>query len=377
MVKYEVLLLTNSIFLCLARFFTGIVFFYNDDFKEANISFLLSFIYFMFIICVFVGNRFYKNFNKDDYLYKKYKRLLAKKRHLSARAFKRFVRMEFIKIRHLAWYIFQLEVVFTTIYFSLNIGWGYGFDLFLVLLVSFFYLNFRKYHPLVFVIPIVYFVLYIALYFFSTKTNHLDKQVIIYIINAIFAMSAIFYSQVIMELGQVIRLVNDENRKSHLKNLASFDTLTNTYHKYSFLEIINAKLEHNADEDIITQASVLIIEINNLKKINEEYSTELGNEVLKEFAYILRKHSENYEKYIARWSGNEFLVFIINEDKAVVKNYIDEVKQEALKNRFGIRGASVLLAYGLSHTISFDYNINNFIQEAYEKLLEYREKSIY
>lgn len=377
MVKYEVLILVNSIFMFLARLLCGLVFYCYDYIEPSYFCFFLSIFYLVFVFLVFIGNKFHKIISEKNYFYNNYKKLLDNKKSLKAYFFKKIIRIDFLKIRHIAWYLFQLEIIISAIYFSLNLGWGWGFDLYLLVLTSFFYLNLRKYSPFVFVFPFLYFLMYLFLYFSSSNSDHEQGQYIIYIINAIFVISTIFYSQIILELGQVIRFVNDENRKNHLKRLTSFDTLTETYHKYSFLEIMNAKLEHNSDEDIITQASVIIIEINNLRKINEDFTTELGNEVLKEFAYILRKHSENYEKYIARWSGNEFLVFIANEDEVVVKNYIDEIKQDAMKNRFGVKGAKVQVIFGLSHTVTFDYQINKFINEAYEELALNREKLNY
>lgn len=377
MVKYEILIIVNSIFLFLSRFLCGIIFSYNNHLDGFYWCFIASIFYLSFIIAVFIGRGFHKNFQQKNYFSSNYKKLLNKKHSLRAYLFKRITRINFIKIRHFAWYLFQIEIISTTIYFSLTVGWTWGFDLYIILLTSFFYLNLRKYSPLIFLFPVAYFLIFSTTYFVSNKVTNQDGQLAIYIINAVFAISSIFYSQLILELGRVIKYINDENRKSHLKRLTSFDALTDTYHKYSFLEIMNAKFENNSDEDVITQASTIIIEISNLRKINEEFTTDLGNEVLKEFAYILRKHSENYEKYIARWSGNEFLVFIANEDEVVVKNYIDEIKQDAMKNRFGVKGAKVQVVFGVSHTVSFDYQINKFINEAYEELASNREKLNY
>ena len=377
MVKYEILILINSFLLFATRLFTGLVFYHYEIYYESYEFILISLFYLVFLFLLFIGRKLYKNFGNKNYFYNKYRKILNGKKSFKSSIFKRIIRINFISVRHYVWYLFQLESIFTSVYFTLKLGWGYGFDLYLIMLTSYYYLNLRKYSTLIFIFPFIYFAIYLFLFFYSDKVFQEPGQVIIYITNIVCVISIIFFTQIIMELGQVIRFVNDENRKNHLKRLTSFDTLTETYHKYSFLEIMNAKLEHNADEDVITQASVIVMEINNLRKINEEYTTELGNEVLKEFAYILRKHSENYEKYISRWSGNEFLIFIINEDEVVVKSYIDEVKQEAMKNRFGVKGAKVQVIVGLSHTSSFDYQINKFISEAYEELAISRDKLNY
>lgn len=77
---------------------------------------------------------------------------------------------------------------------------------------------------------------------------------------------------------------------------------------------------------------------------------------------------------MVRWSGNEILVLIINENEAVVRNYIKEIRQEAAKNRFGIKDAKLKIAIGETYVNEFDYQINDYIKEAYIKLLKSREK---
>lgn len=371
--RFVLLLFINSLLMFFARFSVGVVFYLYNYKQAAFYSFVFSIYYLSFVFLVLLFNHFYHQLSENNFLNSKYKALVKKRKFFSY--FKKILKFNFKEYRHFIWYLLQIEVFISVVLFSYTIYWGWGFDLFIIFILSYFYFNLKKYKKTIFLFPVVYYIFYAFVYLTSKKDYNAEGQLIIYILNAVFTMALIFSTQIIIRLGQAIRFVNDENRKEHFKRLSSFDPLTNTYYKYSFLEIMNAKLEHNAEEDTVAQASVLIIELNNLKKINEEYTLYLGNEVLKEIAYILKKYSENYEKYITRWSGNAFLIFIINEDELVVKNYINSIKQDIMKNRFGLKGARIEVSIGVSHTKHFDYQINNLINEAYENLA--KEKEIY
>lgn len=380
MVKYEFFVLVDSILMFLARISVAAVFLYYGNIKSAIEASVLAVYYLVFLFILLLIKFYYQGTISRKIFSKKYKKLLRKKTKyniLVARMYKKVMQTRFMKVRHYVWYLYQVEIIISTIYFSYSLGWGYGFDLFIITLSSYFYLNLRKFSKKIFLFPVFYFLIYMLLFLTSNKVYNDSMELIIYIINGVFAISVIVATQIIIELGEVIKLVNKENRKKHFQKLTSFDYLTETYHKYSFLEIINANLEHSLEEDMIIQASVIIIEINNLRRINENYTIELGNEILKEFAYMLRKNSENYEKYIVRWSGNEFLIFMLNENQLVVKNFIDEIRLNAAKNSFGIRDTRIQVVIGFAHTNNFDYQLDPLIAEAYKELLYQKEKLIY
>lgn len=368
MVKYEFLVLIDSILMFLARASVAIVFYVYGNSKVAGELIILATYYLLFLLVLFIVKIVYKKIINKKISKKKLRHRVFNNLFLF-KLYKKVLQTEFIKVRHYALYLYQAEIIASTIYFSYTLGWGYGFDLFIITLSSYFYLNLRKFSKYIFLFPAFYFLVYIVVYFTSDKVYNSDVELIVYIINGVFAISVIMITQLIIELGEVIRLVNKENREIHFKKITSFDYLTETYHKYSFLEIINANLEHSLEEDMITQASVVIIEINNLRRINESYTVELGNEILKEFAYTLKKNSENYDKYIVRWSGNEFLIFILNENQLVVRNFIDDIKNEAMKNSFGIRDTRIQILVGFSHTNNFDYQLDTLIADAYKELL--------
>ncbi len=372
MIDYKFLILSNTCLLFFARFTSSIVLYMHSHFMLAYFCLASALISMFGIVITTKSEKFYNNLLEKHFFSNKYKTLLQNKQYFLAKIFKRIARVEFLHLRLLVWHSYQLEIMFF-VFSAFYFGWGWGFELFLITLSSYFYLNLKKYHKAIFLFPITYFLIYVITYLFSPKISA-DGQIIVYLINAVTAMTCIFITQIVIQLGNIIQFISYKNREARINKLASFDTLTNTYHKYSFLEIMSNKYEYCIEDKTTVQASILIFEIYNLKEINEEFTTELGNEILKEFVHILKKYSENYDNYMVRWSGNEILVLIINENEAVIRNYIKEIRQEAAKNRFGIKDAKLKIAIGETYVNEFDYQINDYIKEAYIKLVKSREK---
>ena len=65
---------------------------------------------------------------------------------------------------------------------------------------------------------------------------------------------------------------------------------------------------------------VLLININNFRKINEEYGYHVGDDILLMIADQLTKNC-NTDDCVSRYSGDEFLVFLNNCDQTRMMQY--------------------------------------------------------
>ncbi|MBZ7987455.1 diguanylate cyclase domain-containing protein [Campylobacter canadensis] len=277
-----------------------------------------------------------------------------------------------VRARYRFWYVFQLETLLINVIIVSNLGWGWGFDFYILALMPFYYLNARQFSKIIFFFPLVHLSIYFCLYFFTEHFYGQLGQFNIYIVNGIFAIIGIFILQFCIQLDKVIKYLNDENRKLYLERLVSNDTLTNTLSKYSFLDIVNIKFEYASDEND-SRVIIAIFEITNLQNINEEYGNEYGNAILIDFSHIIKQNCINYEYLLSRWSGDEFLLFISDEDEDMAQNIINEIKKEVYRHYF-INGIKLRLAVGVSKPYSLKHSITNIINEAYKDLTEQRKK---
>lgn len=99
------------------------------------------------------------------------------------------------------------------------------------------------------------------------------------------------------------------------------------------------------DESGIYPQSIIIVDLNNVAYINDNYGHEEGDNVIREAANILiRNQIENSE--MMRTNGNEFLIYLIAYDEKQVVSYIRKLNKEfkELSHGFGAAiGYSMIL----------------------------------
>ncbi len=114
--------------------------------------------------------------------------------------------------------------------------------------------------------------------------------------------------------------------KEAFKRLATTDPLTGLSNRTHF-NYFTHKLSESKNH---VKAWIIIIDLDKLKKVNDEYGHIAGDEYIKYFANLLKEESEK-NNFINpfRIGGDEFFVFIENDEKFKVKDWIN-----ALKNKF-------------------------------------------
>ena len=107
------------------------------------------------------------------------------------------------------------------------------------------------------------------------------------------------------ELRQTNRRL--EAAQSDLRQLAITDALTGMRNRRFFDEIIGRELQRHRRYG--SPLSIVFIDIDKFKAINDTLGHETGDRVLKEVATFLLRHIREAD-YVFRWGGDEFLVLI-------------------------------------------------------------------
>ena len=93
------------------------------------------------------------------------------------------------------------------------------------------------------------------------------------------------------------------------------------------------------DESEVYPQSIVIIDLNNLAYVNDNYGHQEGDKIIKEAANVLiTTQVENSE--IVRTDGNEFLVYMVGHEDKQVSSYVKKIQKE-LKNISHNFGAAV------------------------------------
>ncbi|MFA7425485.1 MAG: diguanylate cyclase [Desulfosarcinaceae bacterium] len=107
----------------------------------------------------------------------------------------------------------------------------------------------------------------------------------------------------------LVTLVITERQK--LKQLSSTDTLTRLANRNSFIE--SATVEMERARRYGSPLSVLILDIDNFKSINDSFGHNEGDRVLRNTAALLRSNLRSMDKP-ARWGGEEFVMLLPGTD---------------------------------------------------------------
>jgi diguanylate cyclase (GGDEF)-like protein len=141
-----------------------------------------------------------------------------------------------------------------------------------------------------------------------------------------------------------INKVTGDLRRSELE--AERDYLTDIYNRRG----LTHWLDKLTPED---QISVLLIDVDHFKSINDHFGHGIGDRILVEVASRLR--SIYFEKHlIARWGGEEFAVVLINP-KANVLPYIGSMFQHALSTLPYKVVGKVTVSVGISDVAHHDH----------------------
>ncbi len=102
--------------------------------------------------------------------------------------------------------------------------------------------------------------------------------------------------------------------------LAFHDNLTDLYNRNYFeKELINI------DNEKQLPLGIIMVDINGLKLINDTYGQNVGNEVLKSAANIIRKSCREND-IIIRWGGDEFVILLPKTNQAELALFINDCR---------------------------------------------------
>jgi len=97
--------------------------------------------------------------------------------------------------------------------------------------------------------------------------------------------------------------------RQQLQYQASHDAMTGVWNHGAILEILRAELARSQREKL--SVGIVLLDLDNFKKVNDCYGHLAGDSVLREVVRRLHAHLRSYD-FIGRYGGEEFLVVLPN-----------------------------------------------------------------
>jgi two-component system, cell cycle response regulator len=173
-----------------------------------------------------------------------------------------------------------------------------------------------------------------------------------------------------VHIGERILGLGDHLAKARdtLERIAMFDTLTSTLNQKAFLRFSSGELERARRGQ--TPLSLIALDIDDFKSINDKYGENIGNDVLAVIAQAIREKSRPYDG-VGRYEADMFLIIlpgVIGQDaEKITERIIKGILNTNITLLDG-REVKVAISAGIVSTtrITVATEINMLIQHATE-----------
>ncbi|SDZ21624.1 GGDEF domain-containing protein [Tindallia californiensis] len=120
-----------------------------------------------------------------------------------------------------------------------------------------------------------------------------------------------------------------EETHSQLETAVSTDTLTTLYNRGKLDSALSIMLSRYHQHK--HPFSILLIDMDHFKRINDTYGHPAGDRVLKEFAQILT-HNIRKTDIAGRWGGEEFMIILPDANSSIAYTISEKIRKAAQNN---------------------------------------------
>jgi diguanylate cyclase (GGDEF)-like protein len=206
------------------------------------------------------------------------------------------------------------------------------------------------------VIGAVLLLSFIALW--SWKLSRLNRQL---------SQEVDLRQQAEQELTQANESLNNKNRE--LEVLSSTDALTGIANRLQIEKSLDNELSQtNHNQQLL---SILLLDIDHFKNINDTYGHPIGDEVLQGVAQILRDNTRERD-IVGRWGGEEFLIILPETDLSLALRLAEKLRATLAAEQFPTID-QVTASFGVAEALD-DISARHLVQRVDVALYQAKEQ---
>jgi len=209
-----------------------------------------------------------------------------------------------------------------------------------------------------------------------TYTKTFDYQVIIISTFFIFLILLVFYyrnqslekelrvkEEVAKELKDLNSLLEQKNMT--LRDISETDSLTKLANRRKIDSFLEAEIDRSSRFSL--PLSILMIDIDFFKKVNDSYGHKIGDAVLKQIAQLLSGSVRRYD-LVGRWGGEEFLIICPNSNIKQSYFLAEKIKDKISEYKFqNMNNKHITISCGISQYTSYE-SVDDLINKADKEL---------
>jgi diguanylate cyclase (GGDEF)-like protein len=175
-------------------------------------------------------------------------------------------------------------------------------------------------------------------------------------------------SQTLNERTQKLIQSEIQNKEQHIQmenylKEAQTDGLTGLMNRRGIEDLLDEALTVDSKTKELT---LIIFDIDHFKRVNDAYGHLVGDEVLMDFAELIRTHL-NSEMKAARWGGEEFMIICPNCQLETGAAYAEMLRQMIESHAF-ITNEPITASFGVAEVIDLNEGKRPLIQRADQAL---------
>lgn len=165
----------------------------------------------------------------------------------------------------------------------------------------------------------------------------------------------------------VMDVTNDIKEKQKIKHDRDFDVLTDLYNRRAFAREVKKIIEEHPE----TTGAMSVWDLDNLKYMNDTYGHDIGDRYINLLASVFKRLDRN-NVIMSRMSGDEFMMFIYNENIAKAYEILRDIHRAFLSEKMILPDGSELSVSASAGMAAYPLDGTN-----YGDLMRYADFAMY
>ncbi|MDP3786923.1 MAG: GGDEF domain-containing protein [Candidatus Omnitrophota bacterium] len=140
----------------------------------------------------------------------------------------------------------------------------------------------------------------------------------------------------------------------------SGERISCSYRIEDILEVVKSEIASSKDKRSLPAVVLLLVDIDNLERINRWYGRSVGNEVLEATSKILKKVI-GPKDLLVRFGGDEFLILLRDTTLKEAKEKARQILSAIKTHEFASHKIRISVSIGIAHYFSFAFSTDEFI----------------
>ncbi len=168
---------------------------------------------------------------------------------------------------------------------------------------------------------------------------------------------------------QKMLLQEKEDLIKKLEAVTLTDALTGLWNRRGFAQRLDNELARFRRNR--RPFSILLLDIDHFKKVNDTFGHSAGDRVLEELSLKLKVNMREMDT-VCRWGGEEFLIMVVETDLAGAKRFAEKIRMaaEGMKVIFDGHTIPVTVSIGVSEFLRLDSSFDVILKEADTRLYQ-------